>query len=144
VRVRACACAQALTRFAPPFMAFGEDGDLGEGEAQAQVGRMFNPFLMDFSAFVNRVYLVVQNVVRQLASLYHPAQKLYITSFKAIHLQTVYQQLGELFVALITLDNIITSNDSFKQAWAMYKRYVAINTNDHTRVRTARSRTEGH
>lgn len=113
---------EANTRFAPPFMAFGEDGDLGEGEAQTQVGRMLNPFLMDFSTFVNRVYLVVQNVVRQLASLYHPAQKLYITSFKAIHLQTVYQQLGELLVALISLDTIITSNESFKQAWAMYKR----------------------
>lgn len=105
-------------------MAFGEDGDLGEGEAQTQVGRMLNPFLMDFSTFVNRVYLVVQNVVRQLASLYHPAQKLYITSFKAIHLQTVYQQLAELLVALISLDTIITSNESFKQAWAMYKRYA--------------------
>jgi hypothetical protein len=115
---------QANTRFAPPFMAFGEDGDLGEGEAQTQVGRMLNPFLMDFSTFVNRVYLVVQNVVRQLASLYHPAQKLYITSFKAIHLQTVYQQLAELLVALISLDTIITSNESFKQAWAMYKRYA--------------------
>ena len=44
-------------------------------------GRMLE-FLNDFTKFVARSYLVVQNIVRQLASLYHATSKLWSNSFR--------------------------------------------------------------
>ncbi len=114
---------QGRDRFAAGFVVFGEaEAAAGEGDVQVQIGRMVNGFLVDMSSFASRVYIVVQNVVRQLASLYHPAQKLYVTSFKNIHLQTVHHHLADLLTSLITLDSIILNNEAFKHAWATYKR----------------------
>jgi len=118
---------QAERKFFSPFLLFGEDsGAAEEGEAQMQVGRLLGgpqPLLLEFSNYVNRVYVVVQNVVRQLASLYHPTQKLWVTSFKPVRLLTVYEHLADLLGALISLDQIIGNNEAFRHSWAMYKRY---------------------
>ncbi|KAL6052161.1 WASH complex subunit 4 [Balamuthia mandrillaris] len=113
---------EALDKFAAPFLTFGEQKEPAEGEAQVQIGRMLNPFLIEFSNFVSRVYTVAQNVIRQLASLYHPKQKLFQSSFKGIHLASVFEHLGDLLVSLLSLDQIITSNQVFTHSWAMYKR----------------------
>eukprot|EP00005_Dracoamoeba_jomungandri_P006864 CAMPEP_0174266912 /NCGR_PEP_ID=MMETSP0439-20130205/31901_1 /TAXON_ID=0 /ORGANISM="Stereomyxa ramosa, Strain Chinc5" /LENGTH=1083 /DNA_ID=CAMNT_0015354161 /DNA_START=59 /DNA_END=3310 /DNA_ORIENTATION=+ len=113
---------EAKNKFLPPFLLFGEDEEPQEGEVQIQIGRLIKPFLLDMSNFVNRCYLVIQNVVRQLGSLYHPSQKLYLASFKDIHLTTVFEHLGSLLASLITLDQAIKSNETFQHAWQMYKR----------------------
>jgi hypothetical protein len=73
------------------------------------------PFLVELSEFVSRVYAVVQNMLRQLASLYHPQSKLYADCFRGIHLTSLLERLAGLFTVLITLDCIFTQNDVFKQ-----------------------------
>jgi WASH complex subunit 7 len=92
-----------------------------EGEIQLQVGRML-PFLQEVSKFIERAYAIIKNATYQLASLYHPKQKLYQTSFKDVHLQTVVDHLGELFGVLIAMDEIIMSNQQYSNAFNTYKR----------------------
>jgi WASH complex subunit 7 len=95
-----------------------------EGDGQIMFGRIL-PLLQELSEYLSRCYLVCKNVVHQLASLYNTNQKLYITSFKGVHLQTVFDNLSDLFTVLITLDEIITTNQAFNSALNMYKRYVS-------------------
>ena len=58
----------------------------------------------------------------QLASLYNAKEKLYQNSFKNVHFSIVFYTLSELLTCLVTLDEVICSNQNFKQAWNMYKR----------------------
>eukprot|EP01114_Cavostelium_apophysatum_P015887 TRINITY_DN4419_c1_g1_i1.p1 TRINITY_DN4419_c1_g1~~TRINITY_DN4419_c1_g1_i1.p1 ORF type:complete len:1166 (-),score=413.58 TRINITY_DN4419_c1_g1_i1:31-3102(-) len=94
-----------------------------EGNSQLGFAR-FLSLLHDLSQFVNRVYAVVKNVIQQLASLYNAQQKLYATTFKNVHLQTVFGHLSDLLGTLITLDEIIQSNSGYANQLNMYKRMV--------------------
>eukprot|EP01101_Sappina_pedata_P008773 TRINITY_DN4938_c0_g1_i1.p1 TRINITY_DN4938_c0_g1~~TRINITY_DN4938_c0_g1_i1.p1 ORF type:complete len:1098 (+),score=436.48 TRINITY_DN4938_c0_g1_i1:19-3312(+) len=109
-------------KFVPAFLDFAEKEPI-EGEAQMNIGKMI-PFLQDFSTYIRRSHLVVQNAIRQLASLYHKKSKLYMISFKEVNLQTVFNQIGDLLVTLLTLDEVIANNVNFKQSWNMYKRMM--------------------
>jgi len=97
----------------------------GEGDIQIQLGKML-PFLQEMSNFVHRCYELTKNFVRQLASLYHPQQKLYQTSYKNVHLKTVFDHLSELFLLLITFDEIITQNSALPVSWGAYKRMLKV------------------
>jgi len=94
-----------------------------EGDAQIQFGKLF-PFLQDLSLFVDRVYAITKNVIHQLASLYNNQQKLYHTSFKNIHLVSVFDHLSNLFNVLITLDGIAQSTDAWQNSANLYKRMI--------------------
>lgn len=136
----------ARSRYSTPFLLFGmehppsDDGSSSssaassssssapsssefsaEGDSQLQIGRMLG-FVVEFSAYLNRCYVVTRNVIRQLASLYHQEQTMYKQSFHNFHLDSVWSALGELFVALMLLDEVVRSNETFAQCWAMYKR----------------------
>ena len=101
------------------------DSNQDEGEVQLRFGKIL-PLLIDLSKFVTRCYHVARNLVFQMASLYNPQQKLYIASFKAVHLTTVYEALSDLFTVLITLDQTISTNEAISNALGMYKRYVCV------------------
>jgi hypothetical protein len=79
------------------------------------------PFLHELSKYVDRTYAVAKNVIHQLAALYNPQQKM-LTSFKTVHLESVFETLGDLFVVLVTLDEIITRNDAWNNGLNMYRR----------------------
>ena len=56
----------------------------------------FLPLLTDLLNFVKRVTDVGKNLVLQLACLYHERQRLYLTTFKQVQLESVYQNLVRL------------------------------------------------
>lgn len=81
---------QAEQDFYPPLALFGElhtENPL-EGDAQLQLGmachcsvlmlsgKMF-PLFTNMVQFVERCYVVLKNLIRQLANLYHPQQKVW-------------------------------------------------------------------
>jgi len=119
----------AQSNFYPAMIMFGqakhgaEDVDLREGEEEQQMGRML-PFFQDLSNLVDRCNSIAVNVVHQLASLYHPMQKLWKTTFKHVHLMPVYDSLGSLLEVLITLDAIVLDNPAIGAAWDQYKRMM--------------------
>mmetsp|Transcript_32874 Transcript_32874/g.82567 ORF Transcript_32874/g.82567 Transcript_32874/m.82567 type:complete len:1186 (-) Transcript_32874:28-3585(-) len=116
--------ARARDHFIPVLLIAGHDlkeSKLREGNTQVQMGELL-PTLTDFSNFVTRCDNVVLNVVRQLASLYHPEQKMYKSSFKGVHMGTVFDHLAELLTVLAILDEVVIQNPALSQAWAMYKR----------------------
>jgi WASH complex subunit 7 len=96
---------------------------VSEGDIQIQLGKML-PFLQELYQFVQRCYDLLKNTIRQLGALYAKDQKLYQTSFKNVHLRTVFDHLGELLVVLVTLDEILTQNSALPIGWGSYKRMI--------------------
>jgi len=120
---------EAREKYYAPLLIFGEEINsahqlTGEGHIQVKVAKLINPFLIQLSYFVNRCYVTIQNVIRQLASLYDERRehKLYQSSFKGVHLQMVFEHIGDLLSALIGLDYIVASNEVLRKAWSQYKR----------------------
>jgi WASH complex subunit 7 len=102
----------------------GADGSgLPAGELEQQMGRMMLTF-QDLSNFVDRCHSITVNLVHQLASLYHPAQKLYQSTFKHVHLTPAFDALADLLEVLITIDAMVTDNAAIAAAWAAYKRML--------------------
>jgi len=112
---------QAENTFFPPLALFGELHTLDplEGDAQIQIGKMF-PFFVDLLHFIERIYEVLKNLVRQLCSLYHPKQK----GFETIQLATCWRYLGQIFQLLITFDEVIKTNEAIGRSWGRYKRMM--------------------
>ncbi|KAL9652394.1 hypothetical protein ABK040_012049 [Willaertia magna] len=114
-----------------PLSIFGiqveEEEDL-EGEKQLQFGRAI-PLLMDLWNFCARCNLVVKHTIQQLASLYNPQmlkdKQLSTFSSGVVHLDIVYQTLGNLLTVLITLDEIIIQNNNFQHYLTLYKRMIS-------------------
>jgi WASH complex subunit 7 len=82
------------------------------------------PLLRELSFFLNRCYALVKNLVQQLASLYNERERLYVSSFKHIHLMRVWEGLGRFFAMIITLDEMLAKNQAFAAAWASFKRML--------------------
>ncbi len=51
-----------------------------------------------------------------------PDNPLFRTTFKHVHLQTVFDHIGRLLVTLLTLDRVIEGNDVFHAHWQQYLR----------------------
>ena len=49
---------------------------------------------------------LIENFSRQLASLYSRRQRLYVSTFKSVHLLRAFESLGSLFHLLITCDHL--------------------------------------
>jgi WASH complex subunit 7 len=94
-----------------------------EGDAQIWMGRLW-PVLLSLSHFVGRISAVVINMMRQIASLYHPQQRLYEQSYQHVHLTQLYAKLGALLSTAIELDVVIAANDALPVCWGMYKRML--------------------
>lgn len=110
----------------------GDTETANEGEAQVWIGRMW-PLLVSLGQFVHRSYAVVANTMRQLGSLYHPQNRLYVASFQNIHLSLVFQKLFKLLTVLVTLDEIIALNDQLPTCWGMYRRMMKTIAKDPTK-----------
>ncbi len=129
----------AEEKFYGPLTLFGvsdeaEEGARNEGQPpanppqpnsgpEAQMGRLL-PFLVDLTNFLTRVNAVARNCINQLACLYHERQKLYLSTFKEVKLESVFEHLGALLRILITLDAIVTDNVNIALFWNAYKRYA--------------------
>uniref|UniRef100_A0A8C4QNR8 WASH complex subunit 4 n=1 Tax=Eptatretus burgeri TaxID=7764 RepID=A0A8C4QNR8_EPTBU len=118
---------EAETKFYNGLLFYGEgaaESSSQEGETLIQMGRMI-AFFQELSCFVARCYEVVANMIHQLASLYtsnKAAPK--IIDVSAVHLQTVFEHLGDLLTVLLTLDEIIKNQITLKEHWTMYKRLL--------------------
>lgn len=96
----------AELKYYPVLSMFGEDvkedGE-EEGDSALQVSRIL-PLLRDLGFFLNRCYALVKNLVQQLACLYHEKERLYISSFKHIHMMRVWEGMARFFTMIITID----------------------------------------
>eukprot|EP00808_Paulinella_micropora_P011932 g79350.t1 len=113
---------------APGEPGFGEKKDTRpspppQENLEQEMGQLV-PFLQDLVNFLARAYAVGQNMVAQIACLYHERQKLYVSTFKHVDLTCVFEALGQLLRVLITLDAIILDNPAIADGWGAYKRMV--------------------
>ncbi|KAG7209121.1 hypothetical protein KM043_015267 [Ampulex compressa] len=72
--------------------------------------------LQDLSVFVNRMYTVVHLTTQQLSSLADSAHEIY--------LPTLIEYFIDLFVILVTLDEIIDSQPQLLDQWKKYRMHV--------------------
>jgi WASH complex subunit 7 len=139
----------ARTKFYGPLTMFGHDFSVAEAAAAAAAAESgddnpsgapkvplqeklppeqemgsFLPLLLDLSNFISRLYSLSRNLLNQLACLFHERQKLWMTTFKFIHLDLPFQSLGELASILLTLDAIVLDNPNFVTFWTAFKRMI--------------------
>ena len=96
---------------------------------EIQLGR-FLPFLQKLCNFVHRINAVVKNVIEQLAYLYHPKQKIYMSTYKNVQMDYVLDRLSQTLTILVTFDQIVRENESLRKAWENYKKMIGyIRTN---------------
>lgn len=112
---------KAEKRFYPAFLAYGLYPDASEGDSQIQIGRMLD-LIVDLEKFLGRCNTVLQNLICQLASLYHAKRKIYKTTFSDVHFTPVFRGLGDLLMIFVTLDEVIEQNSLFHDHWSKYKR----------------------
>ncbi|EAL65754.1 hypothetical protein DDB_G0283355 [Dictyostelium discoideum AX4] len=114
----------AESKFYSPLTVFGEiTGESSEGDVQIEVGKLL-PFMIDLSAFVNRCYSLIRNIISQFASIYQSQKNIHTQFFKNVHLQAVYYSMIDIFSVLINLDSIITQNTALDSSWGRYLRMV--------------------
>lgn len=118
----------AETSFYPALIMFGQakhgdDEVISPGEDELYMGRML-PLLQRMANFVDRCHLVAENMIHQLASLYHSLQKLWKSTFKHTHLRPVFDGLANLLEILVTLDGVVLDNPNIGTAWDKYKRMM--------------------
>ncbi|ETV68221.1 hypothetical protein H257_15798 [Aphanomyces astaci] len=101
----------------------GDKGDVKPGEDEVHIGRML-PFFQDISNFVDRCNSIATNLVHQLASLYQSFQKLWKSTFKHVHLTSVFDAFGHVLEILLTLDLIVMDNPNIVTSWDKYKRMM--------------------
>jgi WASH complex subunit 7 len=98
-------------------------GTLEDGESQLMIGRML-PLLQDLVNFVNRIYAVVKNIVWQLSSFHSESKEESVMNSRGIHLEPVFEHLGDALRILVTLDSIFADLSVFRAHWNDYKRVV--------------------
>lgn len=81
------------------------------------------PFFQDLSNYVVRIYDVVKNIVHQLASLYTERRVIQFDP-TGIHLQPIYEHLGDALAILVILDEMINSNEHLLDHWKQYKMFA--------------------
>lgn len=116
--------------FYGPLLVFGEaahddESELKMGEEEEQIGRMLH-FFQDLSNFVDRLNSVVLSIVQQMTSLYQARQRMYISTFKFVHMKPVFSALGDCIRVLMTLDMLVTENDCIVSAWLAYKKMMQV------------------
>eukprot|EP01084_Bolivina_argentea_P015070 28187_1 len=94
-----------------------------ENTMEMQIAR-FLPFLQELCNFILRINAVVKNTVEQLAYLYHPKQKLYISTYKNVSMDYLLDRLSQTLTILVTLDIIVRENEELKDGWENYKKMI--------------------
>jgi WASH complex subunit 7 len=112
-----------------------EEESLKPGDREKMIGK-FLPLLQDLCNYVERCYVVVTNIVQQLASLLKAKEHLYRSIFSNCHLFLCFRAIGRIFAILITLDSIIEGNDMIKESWSYYKTMIAYVRNDPNQFET--------
>eukprot|EP01137_Pigoraptor_chileana_P013132 Opistho-2@66313 len=92
-----------------------------EGEVQLMVARLL-PLLQSVDSFVRRCQVVLRNLTHQLSALHTKNKSAQAIDVTGVHLQTVFEYMGELLAVLITLDEIIAANSNITNHWSLYKR----------------------
>lgn len=64
------------------------------------------------------------NLVQQLGSIYSPRPPSQAIDIKNVHLNVVFQSLGEALAVLATLDELIAANPVLLDHWTLYKRMM--------------------
>ena len=65
------------------------------------------PLLLAVQQFVTRVNMLAVNLVRQLAALYSPQQRLFAATFRSVTMRRAFDALGQLFGSLIFIDDAL-------------------------------------
>jgi hypothetical protein len=123
--------ADAVAHFYPALAVFGRTAVADDGHEKAvpdeervmHMGRMLK-FFQELQNFVDRCNSIVVNAVHQFASLYHRRQRIWETTYKNVHLMSVFRALASILEVLITLDAIVADNHALKMAWDKFKRMM--------------------
>ena len=83
------------------------------------------PLLLAVQQFAGRVNALAVNLIRQLASLYSPQQKLFAATFKSVTMRRAFDALGDLLGTLILLDDALQRATQLPEAIAGYRRVLA-------------------
>jgi WASH complex subunit 7 len=119
---------EAFDIFIPPLSVFGDENGkeeaISDEEAQRGVGRMMLLF-QDVWNWVNRVNLVVLNVMRQLAALYSPAHaRDNYHPYTQVHFPLVWHALVDLIGAVVSLEEVLNANDAIRQGLNVYHKML--------------------
>lgn len=118
---------EARVSFYDSILYYGEGAEsesLPEGEWQVQVAR-FLPKLQTLWAWVKRCSQVCQELVAQLDALYstqYNGKPLVCAS--EVHFQEVLEHLGDLLVALITVDEMLRNQGTLHDHWTLFCRML--------------------
>ena len=123
--------ADAVAHFYPALAVFGRTAVADDGHEKAvpdeervmHMGRMLK-FFQELQNFVDRCNSIVVNAVHQFASLYHRRQRIWETTYKNVHLMSVFRALASILEVLITLDAIVADNHALGMAWDKFKRMM--------------------
>eukprot|EP01012_Entosiphon_sulcatum_P015126 TRINITY_DN2013_c3_g2_i1.p1 TRINITY_DN2013_c3_g2~~TRINITY_DN2013_c3_g2_i1.p1 ORF type:complete len:1175 (-),score=403.67 TRINITY_DN2013_c3_g2_i1:71-3595(-) len=119
---------EANEKLIPPLLLFGESSEnreLQESDKQLYFGRIL-PLLLDLWNFCERTYVVVQNLMRQLASLYSDRQKKknQLSTYLNVYFSPIWLALADSLGVLIRLDEIIRQNSVFTECASTFKRMM--------------------
>ena len=83
------------------------------------------PLLFSVQQFVSRANSLSINLVHQIASLYEPRQRLFVSTFRTITMRRAFDALGDLFGVLIAVDDALLRATHLPGALDAYRRVVA-------------------
>ena len=75
--------------------------------------------LLIVQVFCNRINVVVKNLVQQLGSIYSPRPPAQAIDINNVHLDVVFQALGDALAILATLDELIAANPVLLDHWTL-------------------------
>ena len=99
------------------------------GKKEKMIGN-FLPFLQELSNYIFRCYALALNLVQQLAAMRVIRDENMRFLLKEIRFNNALNSLGDLLGILITLDTIITNNESLQEAWLAFKSMVSFSHQD--------------
>eukprot|EP01065_Artemidia_motanka_P051556 TRINITY_DN9120_c0_g3_i1.p1 TRINITY_DN9120_c0_g3~~TRINITY_DN9120_c0_g3_i1.p1 ORF type:complete len:1203 (+),score=491.48 TRINITY_DN9120_c0_g3_i1:93-3701(+) len=122
---------EAKARLFPALATYGEQPegkDIKAGDGQLTFGRML-PLFYDMQAFCKRCYAVVENMIRQLASVYSDQNRKMqerrgLAAYQAVHFTAVWRAVADVLAVLITLDEMVRQNEHFQETCTWYKRIL--------------------
>ncbi len=111
-----------------------------KSESAEQKIAYFLPFLATLSNAVKRSLALIRNCIAQLGALYTEGSKLYSSTFQHVEIDFVFESIGELSTALLTVDHIIADNSVLISDWAAYKRMIKHTKNNTDLVQISSSK----
>ena len=108
----------------PPTPPFTPPASLHSLPTLEQEFGLLLPILQDLSNFLTRLFSLTSNLLTQLGCLYHERQKLFLSTYRHVRLDSAFDAIGLACRLAMTLDAIINDNQQIEKGWAAYKKMI--------------------